>query len=106
MSELLLESDAIDLDWANEDGDTALHVACANGFATCAELLLPSEESLDFADLNCVELKLPRLFSQNNAGETALHLAARRSLGTVVQRMIKLGASLLVLDKNGQHINY
>ena len=47
--------------------------------------------------------QVARLFSQNSAGETALHLAARRSLVTIVQRLVKMGASLLVHDKSGNH---
>ena len=44
-------------------------------------------------------------FVQNNAGETPLHLAARTSLVSIVQHLIKLGASLTLLDKNGT-VNY
>ena len=40
-------------------------------------------------------------FVQNQAGETPLHLAARRSLVSIVQHLIKLGASVTLLDKNG-----
>ncbi|XP_075247053.1 uncharacterized protein LOC142340364 [Convolutriloba macropyga] len=110
--QLLTEVEYCDLDVRNEDGDTALHLACAQGHATCAELLLPvspqddnnlhsSSSTVDYSAVDMHEFKVARLFIQNNVGETALHLAARRSLVTVVQRLIKLGASLLVLDKSG-----
>ena len=47
------------MDLCNEEGDTALHLACASAFANCADLLLPSDEvNIDYSTVDVHEYKV------------------------------------------------
>ncbi|XP_061090133.1 serine/threonine-protein phosphatase 6 regulatory ankyrin repeat subunit B [Conger conger] len=87
--EVLLRSVNADVSLSDQNGNTALHLACSNGKEECALLILE-------------KLTDPTLVSSTNkALQTPLHLAARSGLKQVVQELLTRGASVQAQDENG-----
>uniref|UniRef100_A0A8C6L2I1 Ankyrin repeat domain 44 n=1 Tax=Nothobranchius furzeri TaxID=105023 RepID=A0A8C6L2I1_NOTFU len=87
--EVLLTSAGASLSLADQDGNTALHLACSNVGEECVLLIL---EKLSDASL---------INATNAALQTPLHLAARSGLKKVVQELLSRGASVQTVDENG-----
>jgi ankyrin repeat protein len=84
---LLLDS-GVDVTIKNDDAESALHTAAANGNQEVTEALLekvPSEE----------------LSSQNSLGRSPLHLAAANGSAGVLGQLLKRGASISLKDTFG-----
>ena len=62
MMSMLIKRDESLIEFKNGPGNTPLHVACLEGYVSCAEILLENN-----ADFNSV----------NRKGQTPLHIAAQ-----------------------------
>jgi len=86
----LLKAPDVDLDFADFDGHTALHAACAFGYEECARLLIQAGATLDMVD-----------------AEGATPLDGARMMGTgsggaIASMLIEAGAKALPLDREGR----
>ncbi|PRP81013.1 hypothetical protein PROFUN_11165 [Planoprotostelium fungivorum] len=79
-----------------DTGDSALHIACEYSALDCFDLLIKKG-----ADATLVQLTLVnrRDRSSNEAGNTPLHLAARKSNLNVVKKLLAVGANINKLNK-------
>lgn len=83
----MLKNPDIEVDAANDAGDTPLSIAVGEGNLYIVELLLEAG-----ADAN----------RQNNSGESLLHLAARQRKPHMVDTLLKHGADYNVRNRNGE----
>jgi len=85
--ETLLESEA-DVNLIDKQNRTALHWACAKSHATCAHQILEkiNDDLISWPD---------------EEGKTALHIAAKNGLPSVVGSLIDRGANLVAECKEG-----
>ena len=84
--EQILDAGRVDVNWGHPDtGNTALHMASANGHTACIDLLLRAGANPDLA---------------NARGNTALHWAAENKRAAAVQRLLEEGGAD-VLRRNG-----
>ena len=67
------------IDQQNSSGDTALHLAAANGHRTVVSLLVGSQSDVDLKNLE---------------GQTALHLAAASGQTDIVELLLDHGAKI------------
>ncbi|KAL8619415.1 hypothetical protein ACOMHN_011766 [Nucella lapillus] len=74
---------SLDINHANNDGFTALHLAAERKWESCVQFLIQYG-----ADVN----------KQNNSGQTALHIAASKGDHPTAERLLTAGASLLLED--------
>lgn len=119
----LVEKKNSNVDLQNKNGETALHVAAANGNLEVMGYLLEQGALIDIQDaggntalhqaalagfLDGIELlttansKIADVDHANYAGNTALHIAAWKGHLDVVQFFLKLGAQIDYQDKHGQ----
>uniref|UniRef100_A0A673WG36 Ankyrin repeat domain 52a n=1 Tax=Salmo trutta TaxID=8032 RepID=A0A673WG36_SALTR len=86
---ILLHRAKADLTLLDDNGNTALHLACSKAHEMCALLILG-------------EIHNPTLINATNAAlQMPLHLAARNGLATVVQALLSRGATVLAVDEEG-----
>lgn len=85
---VLLSGAASNLSLRDEDGNTALHLACSTGREDCVMSIL--DKLSDAALINAT----------NAALQTPLHLAARSGLKKAVQELLRRGASVQTVDEN------
>merc|ERR1712000_198887 len=100
-----------DLNFLNDDGWSSLHVACENGHAGCATILLDHGANMDIQDYNdwntplhivcqyghegCVTLLLnhgANMGIQNNKGSTPLHIACQYGKEGCITLLLNHGA--------------
>ena len=87
---LLVENNA-NLDFRDEQGETALHIAARNGHAECARLLLAGTSSH----------KASTEITENSFAWTPLHIACVDGHLNVVQLLVEAGADLDKKDASG-----
>uniref|UniRef100_A0A6Q2Z611 Ankyrin repeat domain 52 n=1 Tax=Esox lucius TaxID=8010 RepID=A0A6Q2Z611_ESOLU len=86
---ILLHRAKADLTLLDDNGNTALHLACSKAHEMCALLILG-------------EIHNPTLINATNTAlQMPLHLAARNGLATVVQALLSRGATVLAVDEEG-----
>uniref|UniRef100_A0A8C5C669 Ankyrin repeat domain 52a n=1 Tax=Gadus morhua TaxID=8049 RepID=A0A8C5C669_GADMO len=86
---ILLHRAKADLTLLDDNGNTALHLACSKAHEMCALLILG-------------EIHSPALINASNSAlQMPLHLAARNGLATVVQALLSRGATVLAVDEEG-----
>ena len=83
--EVLMETERMDTECCDNEGNTALHLACARGMARSANIFLRGATS----DL---------VSAQNALGKSALHLAAGRGLVDTTELLLGAGASVTCVD--------
>lgn len=79
----------------NNKGSTALHRAASKGFITSVRLFL--DHATAKLDPKCIDL-------QDEAGDTALMDATRRSQHDVVKLLLERGASVKLVNKQGRDV--
>ncbi|KAJ3118833.1 hypothetical protein HDU96_007575 [Phlyctochytrium bullatum] len=96
---MLMVGDGIDITRANKYRETALHLACDNGYYGIVNILLangPREWVNGRASTFIGDLKNPQ------QEITPLHLAAAKGYTGIVERLIDSGAELDMADKRGR----
>ena len=88
---VLMETEGLDTEGCDNDGNTALHFACARGMARAANMFLRSASS----DL---------VSAQNIQGKSALHLAAGQGLVETTELLLGAGASVTCTDSQVRNI--
>ncbi|KAK7114837.1 uncharacterized protein [Littorina saxatilis] len=78
----------LDINQANNDGYSALHLAADRKWESCVHFLIQNG-----ADVN----------KQNNSGQTSLHIAASKGDHPTAERMLSAGGNLLVEDHCGNN---
>jgi ankyrin repeat protein len=90
MMELLLSnSNKVDLNNIDTNGNSSLHLACINGHENCALFILDHIES-----------NSPLVNLKNTDGETALHLASSNGWLTCVEILLSKGADIWIKNKS------
>lgn len=90
---ILLKNTECSLTATDSDGNNVLHLSASSGNAECVlELMNQAEERNVLNEL---------VNGLNKHNQTCLHLAAQKSLSTVLQELLKHGADLNVEDTNG-----
>ena len=87
---LLIEA-GVDIDYQDDQGETALHVAARFGHADCASILINGDGTKK------IDIELP----ENSFGWTPLHVACVDGHLTVVRLLIEAGAKLETPDDSG-----
>lgn len=87
----MLVDAGVDINWADQTGETALHVAARFGHKECAEVILKG------SDLQKANVEL----AEKSYAWTPLHVAAVDGSLSVVQLLIDAGAELLKPDSSG-----
>jgi glycerophosphodiester phosphodiesterase len=87
----LLVAAGVDINWQDETGETALHVAARFGNRDCAEILLQgtADQKADFE------------LTEKNFAWTPLHIACVDGQLSIVELLIEAGADLKKLDASG-----
>lgn len=88
--EMLVKS-GVDVNWRDQTGETALHVAARFGHDECADVIIKGTQSLK-ADLEIVE---------NSYAWTPLHVAAVDGHLSVVKLLLAAGADVSRMDSSG-----
>ncbi|CAB1329969.1 unnamed protein product [Coregonus sp. 'balchen'] len=86
---ILLHRAKADLTLLDDNGNTALHLACSKAHEMCALLILGEIHNATLVNATNAALQMP------------LHLAARNGLATVVQALLSRGATVLAVDEEG-----
>uniref|UniRef100_A0A8C7R5P8 Ankyrin repeat domain 52a n=1 Tax=Oncorhynchus mykiss TaxID=8022 RepID=A0A8C7R5P8_ONCMY len=86
---ILLQRAKADLTLLDDNGNTALHLACSKAHEMCALLILGEIHNATLVNATNAALQMP------------LHLAARNGMATVVQALLSRGATVLAVDEEG-----
>uniref|UniRef100_A0A673WZ99 Ankyrin repeat domain 52a n=1 Tax=Salmo trutta TaxID=8032 RepID=A0A673WZ99_SALTR len=86
---ILLHRAKADLTLLDDNGNTALHLACNKAHEMCALLILGEIHNATLVNATNAALQMP------------LHLAARNGMATVVQALLSRGATVLAVDEEG-----
>ncbi|KAM3424290.1 hypothetical protein BST61_g11173 [Cercospora zeina] len=88
----LLVDAGVDVNYQNEQGDTALHIAARNGHEECAQALLAAA-----AGEHCTKIDLP----DRDFGWTPLHIASVNGHLSIVKLLLDQGADPNTKDYSG-----
>jgi ankyrin repeat protein len=122
--DLLLAHDKVNVDHADEDGETALHFAASESNVNAVQKLIEKGANPNIFDKNkmsplhiaamqrdvnpIIDLLLAhpkvKVDDVDGKGHTALHLAASESNVNAVQKLIEKGANPNIFDKWGQSL--